>query len=555
VGIIYMFISRLFGSRKTKSFYLLSVVFLILYAALAEFSPSVVRAVIMIFIYIFSKISYHRYDFMSCTAFGAFVMLIFNPFYLFHIGFQLSYLAVFCLASALPWVNRKLDILNQKSNSNVKDILIEGPRYIAPLLVIQIGMAPLTAYMFNYFSIASFFINIPVIAISGILIPLGVALMPLSFFEGVGPVGLMFGVLAELAELLINGMTWLNELFYLPGLGFFNVTSPYIFFMLLFYGFFFYLSSELFRIQYQRKKYKVIALICTVFIIISFLALTMIGTEHHKAELVFVDVGQGDCLHIRTPGGKNILIDGGGSPNNAVGEKILLPYLLKNHVSSIDLAVVTHLHDDHYLGIAELSNKMEIRKLGIYEAYRHKEHLIMDDTGLKKQDLLYLKKGDRIEIEKGIRLDVLYPEKKSDEMYQKFLLDEHDENNNSLLIKLYYHGLSVLLTGDIGLEGEQKIMNLYRENESSLNADILKVAHHGSRYSTGDRFLDAVNPNIVVFQVGKNNFGHPHPAIIDKCLKKDIIVYRNDQDGAIILQEEGEKWQIETMLRKSMRIK
>ena len=555
VGIIYMFISRLFGSRKTKSFYLLSVVFLILYAALAEFSPSVVRAVIMIFIYIFSKISYHRYDFMSCTAFGAFVMLIFNPFYLFHIGFQLSYLAVFCLASALPWVNRKLDILNQKSNSNVKDILIEGPRYIAPLLVIQIGMAPLTAYMFNYFSIASFFINIPVIAISGILIPLGVALMPLSFFEGVGPVGLMFGVLAELAELLINGMTWLNELFYLPGLGFFNVTSPYIFFMLLFYGFFFYLSSELFRIQYQRKKYKVIALICTVFIIISFLALTMIGTEHHKAELVFVDVGQGDCLHIRTPGGKNILIDGGGSPNNAVGEKILLPYLLKNHVSSIDLAVVTHLHDDHYLGIAELSNKMEIRKLGIYEAYRHKEHLIMDDTGLKKQDLLYLKKGDRIEIEKGIRLDVLYPEKKSDEMYQKFLLDEHDENNNSLLIKLYYHGLTVLLTGDIGLEGEQKIMNLYRENESSLNADILKVSHHGSRYSTGDRFLDAVNPNIVVFQVGKNNFGHPHPAIIDKCLKKDIIVYRNDQDGAIILQEEGEKWQIETMLRKSMRIK
>ena len=111
--------------------------------------------------------------------------------------------------------------------------MIEGPRYIAPLLVIQIGMAPLTAYMFNYFSIASFFINIPVIAISGILIPLGVALMPLSFFEGVGPVGLMFGVLAELAELLINGMTWLNELFYLPGLGFFNVTSPYIFFMLL----------------------------------------------------------------------------------------------------------------------------------------------------------------------------------------------------------------------------------------------------------------------------------------------------------------------------------
>lgn len=555
VGIVYMFISRFFGSRKTKCFYLLTILFLILYAALAEFSPSVVRAVIMILIYIFSKISYHRYDFMTCTAFGALVMLIFNPFYLFNAGFQLSYLAVFCLASVLPWVNRKLDIINQNSNSIIKDTLIEGCRYIAPLFVIQIGMAPLTAYMFNYFSIASFFVNIPVIAISGILIPLGVALMPLSFLEGTGPVRLMFGALAELAEQLINGMKWLNELFYLPGLGFFYMISPYVIFMILFYGFFFYLSSELFRIQYQRKKYKVIAGTCIGFVIISLLFSSIVFTKNFNAEMVFVDVGQGDCLHIRTPGGKNILIDGGGSSVNSVGEKILLPYLLKNHVSSIDLAVVTHLHDDHYLGIAELSNKMKIRKLGIYEAYRNQERLILEETGLRKQDLLYLKRGDRIEIEKGIRMDVLYPEKQPNEIYQKFLMDEHDENNNCLLIKLNYHGLTLLLTGDIGLEGEQKIMNLYRENKSILNADILKIAHHGSRYSTGDDFLDAVNPNIAVFQVGKNYFGHPHPAIIDKCLKKDIIIYRNDQDGAIILQEEEEKWQILTMLKRSMLIK
>ncbi|MDD4564314.1 MAG: DNA internalization-related competence protein ComEC/Rec2 [Eubacteriales bacterium] len=549
VCIVFMFISRLLGDKKTRSFYLLTVLFLILYAALAEFSPSVVRAVVMILIYIISKISYHRYDFMSCTASCAFVMLISNPFYLFHAGFQLSYLAVFCLAAALPWVNRKLDILKQKRKS---ELVIEGFRYIAPLIVIQIGMAPMTAYMFNYFSIASFFMNIPVIAISGILIPLGIALMPLSFFEGVGPIGLIFEVLAKLAELLINGMIWLNELFYLPGLGFFNVTSPYIFIMLLFYGFFFYLPSELFRIQYQRRKYKVIVGICAVILCVSCLASAAIGTEHHKAGLVFVDVGQGDCLHIRTPAGKNILIDGGGSSNYSVGEKILLPYLLKNQVKYIDLAVVTHLHDDHYLGIVELAKKMKIQKLGIYEANRLQEQMIMADTGLRKQNLLYLAKGDRIEVEKGIYLDVLYPEKQSDETYRTFLMDEHDENESSLLIKLDYHGLTVLLTGDIGLEGEQKIMNVYRERESVLNVDILKVAHHGSRYSTGDRFLDIASPNIAVFQVGKNNFGHPHPTIIDKCLEKDIIVYRNDQDGAVILNEKGEKWQIEALIEGSM---
>ncbi len=279
--------------------------------------------------------------------------------------------------------------------------------------------------------------------------------------------------------------------------------------------------------------------------------------------VVYTYAPQGDCLHIRTPEGRNILIDGGGNQNYKVGEKILLPYLLKNGVKKIDLAIVTHLHDDHYLGIEQLAGKMEIKNLGIYEANRLRELEILAETGLHKQDMLYLTKGDRIRIEKDVWIDVLYPEEHSEDVYETLLLEEKDENRSSLIVKIYYRGLTVLMTGDLGLEGEQEIMRNYEENPVVLAADVLKVGHHGSKYSTGDEFLDVVDPKIAVFQVGKNNFGHPHPSVIDKCAKKGIIVYRNDLNGAIIFTydenlwnvEEEQSWHIKVLLRKSTHIK
>lgn len=540
VGIVYLCISRLLGSRKTRIFYLLAALMLLFYAALSEFSPSVVRAVVMIFIHMFSKVSYRRYDFISCTAASALTMLIVNPFYLFNAGFQLSFMAVFCLSVMLPWSNRKIDFMEENGAS---ELLTTGLRYLSPLLIIQIGMAPLTAYLFNYFSIVSLFINLPIIAISGMIIPLGICLIPISFISDI-----LFGVGAQAAELLINIMLKLNELFFLPGIGFFNMVSPSIFFLLIFYGFFFFLSSEFFRILYQRRRRKAITGYCCLIIILFMLMAAAADADYHDAELVFVDVGQGDCLHIRTPEGRNILIDGGGSQNYKVGEKILLPYLLKNGVKNVDLAIVTHLHDDHYLGIEQLAGKMEIKKLGIYEANRIREREISEQTGLERQNILYLTKGDRIRIEKDIWIDILYPEEHTAEEYEKLILEEEDENKSSLLMKVYYKGLTVLMTGDLGLEGEKDILANYIDHPEALDADVLKVGHHGSRYSTGDSFLAAVDPQAAVFQVGKNNFGHPHPSVIEKCAKKGIIIYRNDINGAIIFTYNENLWNVSSMI-------
>jgi competence protein ComEC len=540
VGIVYLYVSRLLGNRKTRGFYLLTALVLLFYAALSEFSPSVVRSVVTIFIHMFSKIAYRRYDFMSCTCASALGMLIVNPFYLFNVGFQLSYMAVLCLASLLPWMDRRLRLMEEEGRN---ELLISALRYLGPLLIIQLGMAPLTACLFNYFSVASFILNMPIIAISSIIIPLGICLIPVSFVGGI-----FFGVGAQAAELMTDMMMWLNELFYLPGIGFFNTVSPPVFLLMIFFGFFFFLSSEHFRILYQRQKKKIIALCCCLIIAASFPMSLIAGDDYRDADMVFLDVGQGDCLYIHTPEDRNLLIDGGGSLSYQVGEKILLPYLLKNGVRTVDLAIATHLHDDHYLGLKELSGRMKIQKLGLYEANRVREKEILAGTGLKSRNLLYLGEGDRIRIEPDIWIDVLYPEKRDEGEYQKLLLEEKDENRSSLILRVYYEGMTVLMTGDMGFDGEKELMDRYAGDSEALRADVLKVGHHGSRYSTGDDFLDIVSPKIAVFQVGKNNFGHPHPSVIDKCAKKGIIVYRNDKNGAIIFTKDEKLWNVDSMI-------
>ena len=540
VGIVYLYVNRLLGNRKTRLFYIISAAFLIFYAALSEFSASVIRAVVMIFIHMFSKVSYRRYDFLTCTSASAIGMLLVNPFYLFSTGFQLSYMAVFCLSVMLPWVNRMIDGLEERGFNL---LFLKGLRFIAPLLVIQIGMAPITAYLFNYFSVVSIFMNIPIIAISGIIIPLGMSLIPISFLGGV-----FFGVGAQAVELLIYLMIMLSKKAFLPGMSYFNLVSPSIFFLLIFYGFFFFLFSEFLRILFQRKRWKEIVVSGLLIVVFSLVIFFSVDTDYDEAGLVFVDVGQGDCLHIRTPEGKNILIDGGGSQNYNVGEKILLPYLLKNGVRSIDLAIVTHLHDDHYLGLTQLAKEMEIKKLGTYEANRLREDEVLSETKLDKENMLYLTGGDRIQIEKDIWIDVLYPEEHSEEEYKELISEESDENRSSLFMKVSYKGLTVLMTGDLGAEGEGEILKQYKNNLAALDVDILKIGHHGSRYSTGDEFLNVVSPKAAVFQVGKNNFGHPHPTIIEKCSKKDIMIYRNDKNGAIIFTHRKNQWDVDSMI-------
>lgn len=517
VGLVYIYLNKLLLGRKNVYFDSIIIMLLVCYAAMAAFSPSVIRALTMIIIHIISKHTYCRYDMLCCGAAAIIFMLVMNPLSLFNIGFQLSFLAIFALAVLVPYIQK-----------------IHGS-FITPILAIQFGLSPMTAYVFNYFSLGSILANIPIIFIASLIIPMGLLTIPAIIF---GFPQVVFNLIAIPMGYLIDLMLFINDILFMPGKSFFYVTSPSILFMVLYYFILFFFTSELFQVLYARKKYAILTGTLTGAILIAGLVNFSMISEFTKAELIFVDVGQGDCLHIRTKDGKNILIDGGGNINFDVGSKILMPYLLKNGVEKVDAVFVTHLHQDHYGGLLTMAKKGMIKKIYLYEGNRMNEEFILNENGLDKKQVTYLVKGDQIILDRGITIEVLSPLQKSMEDYRKQQTDKTDENEMSLILKVNYEGVSLLMTGDIDIQGEKNLINQYAGSKG-LKSDILKVSHHGSKNGTSDDFLESVSPELAVIQVGKNNFGHPNPGVLEKIQSAGVEIFRNDVNGAIGISVEN----------------
>lgn len=549
VGIVYLLIHRILGKRKSVLKSSVTLGGLLFYAALASFSPSVVRAVIMIAVHIISKHLHKRYDFLCGASFSALIMLLCNPYRLFNVGFQLSFLAVIALAFLLPPIEK---YIRQKTDQSKTNPIFWLGKIFAPVAVIQIGLWPAIAYLFNYFSLSAFIVNIPTIAIAGIIIPLGIAAAVLVCILSMPAATFIFAALVTAINILMKIMFAFNNVLYIPGITSFNMVSPSLVFICIYYGILLFLASEGFWLLFHTNNIRVIAIAICMLAALS-LAIPLIAKDYKgKVDLTFVSVGQGDCLHIRTPKGKNILIDGGGSIDYDVGRKILMPYLLKNGAAKIDLALVTHLHADHFYGIAELCQEGMIKRMGMYEGTIMREDEWKEQTGFRKENVLALVKGKRINIEKDIWIDIIYPEGKNKKEYEETSLEKEDENESSLLIKVSYLGKTIMMTGDLGIEGEMSIMGRRKKRSgyedsagTQLRCDILKVGHHGSRRSTSDEFLDAVDPKVAIIQVGRNNhFGHPHPEVIEKLKNRNIMIYRTDLQGAILVKIQKGKMKI-----------
>ena len=148
---------------------------------------------------------------------------------------------------------------------------------------------------------------------------------------------------------------------------------------------------------------------------------------------------------------------------------------------------------------------------------------------VKEKDINVMKveTGQKLHIEKDFYMDVLWPNSNK-------IINENILNNNSLVLKMVYKNFSILFTADIEKVAEEEIITLYKNNSEVLNATILKVAHHGSKTSTIETFLKAVNPKYALIGVGENNlFGHPNEEIINRLNQKNIKIYRTDEMGEI----------------------
>ena len=239
-----------------------------------------------------------------------------------------------------------------------------------------------------------------------------------------------------------------------------------------------------------------------------------------------IDVGQGDSTLIVTPKNKKILIDGGGNEKYDIGENVLIPYLLNKKINQIDYLMISHFDTDHVGGTLKVLEKLKVKQVIISQQKEDSSNFqkFLEIAEKRNIKTIVVKAGDKIQIEKNIYIDILWPT-------EKMKIEDNPLNNNSIVAKLIYENTSILFTGDIEAEAEKDLVKKYGYR---LKADILKVAHHGSKTSSTQEFVDNVNPSVVLIGVGRNNkFGHPSDGVINRFKKRNICIYRTDLEGEV----------------------
>jgi len=244
----------------------------------------------------------------------------------------------------------------------------------------------------------------------------------------------------------------------------------------------------------------------------------------------FLDIGEGDAILIDDSFGNQILIDSGN------GEKILkaLDKNMPIHDKKIELAILTHPDADHMKGFIDVINAYEVSEF-LYTGVKKDSRAYNDLLELIEKESIDLKiavQGQDIALANGADLYVLYPDKNLEGF------ESENTNDYSVITKLIFGKFSLLLTGDA-----VRILEAYLLNSNlKLDSTVLKVGHHGSKYSTHPLFLIRVNPRVAIISVGKNSYGHPAPEILERL--SDILTLRTDLNGDIRITTDGQKMQI-----------
>lgn len=242
-------------------------------------------------------------------------------------------------------------------------------------------------------------------------------------------------------------------------------------------------------------------------------------------EVHFLDVGQADCILIKTPLQKVILIDSGKNSH----ENTVVSYIKSQGIDTIDAVVGTHPHEDHIGGLDAVINNFDIGKIFMPKV-SHTTKTFEDVLNAVKNKGLKVTTafaGTNIEVDTNLKVEMLSP---NSETYD-------DMNNYSAVIKLSYNNTSFLFTGDAESISEQEMIS----KGYDLKADVLKVGHHGSATSTTALFLNKVSPQYAIISVGKeNSYGHPDNLILNRLNTFGVEVFRTDEAGTIIATSDGE---------------
>lgn len=509
------------------------------FGIMSGFGISTMRAIIMFILKIIGEVLGRKYDAITAISLAGLVLLVQNPFVVCNSGFQMSFGAIIAIVLILPIVEEIL-------NTDNKIIKVLSANF-----TISLVMNPILAWNYYELPTFSFLLNIVVVPLMSVVIVssiVGIFCSCIMFGFGKAVIFPGCGIL-ELYTFLCNIINKSSVASIVVG-------QPKVTIIIVYYAI---LLVVLFGLKNIRTKYtraekerniikKETGLVLEkkakkerrikgqnvklrLACIVGFLLLNCLiyYIPNPGFYITFINVGQGDGILIHGDNGTKVMVDGGSTSEKQVAKNCIVPYLKAEGIGTIDYSIITHTDKDHISGILEIlennnSNRIRIKNLVMPDINMKDDtyNELIEKAKLKKINVLYIKKGDTLSLGKT-KIKCIYPETTT---------TASDKNDYCTVLSVKNKTSKILLTGDISKEIEEKIKDDIEENYT-----VLKVAHHGSNYSSSEKFLKKVNPKYSIISVGKNNsYGHPGNETMERLRKQGGVIYRTDEKGGITIR-------------------
>lgn len=489
------------------------------YCIMAGLSVSVLRATFMTILLLIIKRYGERADATSLLCGAAAAQVLFNPFVLFTPSFLLSYGAVLGIVLLYAPINAFLN--SGKLGKSKVYKMISGA--VSVSAAAQLGTMPAQIAFFNALPLLSIPINLIVIPLVFVVTIGGLvaALLGSTYL----PLGVPFAFITEWAAKI---MFWSSQM--VSRVPFSTVIIGDLHPLL--YASIVLLCGAAALSNKERRRAMLLCLILSALLFVGG-SIPMLLAQR-GAELTMLDVGEGDALFLRA-GNQSIMLDGGRLDDyHDDGKSVVLPFLRSRGISALDAVIVSHPHADHCGGLVAVIEAMKVKRLYIGSSLGADQpfELLVNAAKRRGVKIIFLKKGDEIVFGE---LDIMSI---APAQYTK------NANESSLVLLMQYGSIKALLAGDSDGAGE--------ENYSGAvsGADILKVAHHGSKYGTGQELLRRVRPAIALISVGAgNSYGHPAQETLKRLQQAGARVYRTDRSGAITIKIQKDRVEVVPFLQ------
>jgi len=559
------------------------------YVAVVEQRAPVLRAAMMAGIVMLGGFFFRRLELLNSAAVAALILLAARPLALRDSSFQLTFVAIGCIAGlALPCLEKtaqpyaralrgwrdvtrdashepraaqfRIDLrslaqwlstrLPQRLGKPTGDVVIGGLsltfrvwELLVLTLVLQAGMLPLMARDFHRIPLLAPLVNLAAVPLTGVVVPLGFLTLACGLI--LPAAGKLFAApLAWLTALLLHIVQWFAHF---PRWSY-RIPGPPFWLIVLFFVATILLAAEM-RLKHPLRRTIVLGLSSVCIACALSIAIYPFGEKWIKGrlELTVLDVGQGDSLFVVSPGGKTLLIDGGGAfggfpgheERNGVdpGEEAVSPYLWSRGFQRLDVVALTHAHQDHLGGLSAILENFRVARLWIgrevsIPALARLEELARERNIPIEHEL----RGKTFHWD-GVDGDFLWPEIALEEVAPSA------KNNDSLVLRLHYDSQTILLPGDAEKQVEREILS--ENSAETMRADVLKIGHHGSKNSTIPEFLAAVRPSVGIISAGEENpYGHPNAELLERLENAGVRILRTDRDGAVHVLADGTRLEI-----------